>query len=674
MPDTTSLAELSGISPAMRAAVAGCADRFAPPELHAVDLAAARWGEARPDVLLALLLAARAPRVGHAGVSLTEVATSFDGQLPPSVPVEAREWLARVASSPLVAVHGAGMAAPPPGPFVLQVLTRGPDGEPAAHLLLTGRMDDTQRRVAELLRVRAAASQGVSPDLDARVEALFPEDPRGEAATAVRVAATGRLTIVTGGPGTGKTYSIARLLALALAADPELSIVLAAPTGKARARMREALLEQVAQLAAPPAVRAALGGLQAETIHRLVGLRPDGTCRHHADNPLPAGLVVVDEVSMVDLVLMRALLEAIAPDARLVLLGDRDQLASVEAGTVLADLVAAASGVASIPDGASKARPQTSDGPLAGRVVRFTRSRRFASAPDIAEVAACLQSGRPDRLDRAVDLMVGRLHAEGETLRGPLLARIRHLGDRLDVLSGTASQPALGALVAPYLAGRGAGTEAGYAALLAEAFPNGAACMLGPSYQAGVLDALEHFRVLGVTRAGPRGVEGLDRAIGGRVREALREAWRAAGLGVLPQVGPHWLGRPLIVTRNAPDVRLSNGDVGLVLPVAVSGEGVKLGAVFRVPGGVRAVPLGRLPPHEGGLAMTIHKSQGSQFDRVALVLAGHAGLALQTRELVYTGLTRAKARVDWLGTEQDLRGAFTRTVSRASSLAQLLGG
>jgi exodeoxyribonuclease V alpha subunit len=692
MSDALPTCEASELSPALRAATKGCEALFSPTELHAVDLAAARWGEDRPDVLLALLLAARAPRVGHAGVSLDRLDASLDGptELGALAPSDTRAWLARVAASPLVHPHAPRRAgadvAPPPYPFVLQLL--GDDD--GRHLLLTGQMEATQRRVATLLNARATAPHAAPADLEARVAALFPSDPQGEAATAVRVAASGKLTIVTGGPGTGKTYSIARLLALELTLAPDLRVVLAAPTGKARGRMREALLEQLDHLDAPPAVKASLGALQAETVHRLIGLRPDGTCRHHALNPLPAALVVVDEVSMVDLSLMRLLLEAIPTDARLILLGDRDQLASVEAGTVLADLVTASVGAPQ--DAPAPRRPQTASppAPLAGRVVRFTRSRRFESAPDIADVAACLQSGRPERLARAVDLMTGRVHADGERLRGPLLARIRHLGDRLDVLAGPSSQPTLGALIAPYFsrpapddpadAGRVIADlppRPGYAALLEAGLRDGHDALCDPAFHALLLDALDGYRVLGVTRAGPRGVEGLDRVLGGCLRDQLRAAWRRDFTSLMPSEGPHWLGRPILVTRNAPDVRLSNGDVGLILPISVVGEELRLGAVFRAPGaphGVRAVRLGRLPPHEGGLAMTIHKSQGSQFDRVALVLASHAGVALQTREIVYTGLTRAKARVDWVGSERELREAFGRTVSRASSLAELLGG
>jgi exodeoxyribonuclease V alpha subunit len=183
-----------------------------------------------------------------------------------------------------------------------------------------------------------------------------------------------------------------------------------------------------------------------------------------------------------------------------------------------------------------------------------------------------------------------------------------------------------------------------------------------PAVQRALLDALDHYRVLAVHRRGPLGVSGLGDALAKRVRKFLSPDGASDGRR-------HWIGRPILVTENAYDVGLMNGDVGLVLPT-VSG----LAAVFphERRGEVRAVALSRLPPHDGALAMTVHKSQGSQFDRVALVLAGRPS-PIQTRELVYTGVTRAKNRLVWLGTEGELRDALKLRVERASGLEALLG-
>jgi exodeoxyribonuclease V alpha subunit len=387
-----------------------------PADVHAVALTAPRFGEDDPTRMLGLAFAVRAPREGHAGVDLGAIASVVDDEREtedsPAAELpwpDRRRWQARTLESPMV-----GAPAEVDRPFVVQPLGK-------RSLLLTRRMFREQELVAKALRERAEGpmpSRAQVTFLDARLAMLFPDDPDGEPARAVLRAAERRLAIIVGGPGTGKTFSITRLLAALLAesrGDRPLVIALAAPTGKAAVRMREAIREATDESARPrldvdDRIRAALRDLEASTLHRLLGVRPDGSSRHHSGNPLPADVVVVDEVSMVDLTQMRRLLEAVHPEARLVLLGDRDQLASVEAGCVLADIVGAG----------SPAKP------LAGSVQRFTRSHRFASAPDIALVAACLQSyatamagvpeGEQPRLDCAVEVLAGRRHAPNETI------------------------------------------------------------------------------------------------------------------------------------------------------------------------------------------------------------------------------------------------------------------
>lgn len=648
-------------------------------DVHTVDLVAPRFGEHDVERMLGLAFAVRAPRTGHAGVDLGKVAQQLDDErlagsrrpsdddedepeLVASLPwPDAATWQARTFESPLV-----GGPADRGRPFVRQEL-----GD--ASLLLTRRMFHEQERVAASLRARARArvpAEAQLGDLDATLARLFPDEPDGESAHAVRLAASHRLAVVIGGPGTGKTFSITRLLAALQAerrGERPLVIALAAPTGKAAVRMREAIREATAADATPrlevdDGVRAVLQTLDAMTLHRLVGVRPDGTTRHGPEHPIPADVIVVDEVSMVDLANMRRLVEAVPTEARLVLLGDRDQLASVEAGCVLADVVG---------DGSS--------GPLAANVQAFTRSRRFASAPDVALIAACLQSYATSMRDvpadaaarspRAVDVFMNRAHAEAERFPGE---RVQWLG--APESGGYGSRPTeaqLDALARPYthgfdaLEGDGKRRLAGYAELLKEhQLPSGqyARTLHDPRVQRAVLDALDHHRVLAVHRRGPLGVSGLEKALAARVRAFL------AGRGGAREGQRHWIGRPILITENAYDVKLMNGDVGVVLPT-----GDRLAAVFpdERPGEVRAVDLSRLPPHEGALAMTVHKSQGSQFDRVSLVLAGRVS-PIQTRELVYTGVTRAKNQLAWLGTEAELRDALDRRVARASGLGALL--
>ena len=626
-------------------------------DIHAIALTAPRFGEDDIERMLGLAFAARAPRVSHPGVDLRtlrqHIVIETDEPLP--WPSDPDAWARRTLASPMVGSPDDLLK-----PFVAQPRRSAPD----APLLLTRRMYVEQQRVAGVIAARAAHELPDAAhigDLDATLARLFPssagtDGPDGEAARAVRLAATRALALIVGGPGTGKTFSVTRLLA-ALMQGRALSVALAAPTGKAAARMREAIREATDATAQPVLdvsddVRARLQALPATTLHRLVGVRPDGSSRHTAANPIAAQLVIVDEVSMVDLTMMRRLVEAVHPDARLVLLGDRDQLASVEAGCVLADLV-----------------PATGTAPLAGNTQTFTRSRRFESAPDIALIAACLQSyatrhpdlpsgDPPAALARAIEVFSGARHASQETQPE---WRIERLGapDRSDRYAKPAAQQ-LTRLAAPYLEG--------YAEALIAALGDGQQ-VDDPQWQRELLAVFDRYRVLAVHRRGPLGVQQLEQALAKRIRDAIdagrgdRAHRRSIDLGE-----GHWVGRPILITENAYDIGLMNGDVGIVLPLA---DGAAAVFPHETPGEVRCVALSRLPPHEGALAMTVHKSQGSQFDHVALVLAGRDS-PIQTRELIYTGVTRAKQRLSWLGDLDELRIALARQVRRESGLPDLL--
>ncbi|MEY3011832.1 MAG: exodeoxyribonuclease subunit alpha [Pseudomonadota bacterium] len=628
----------------------------APEDAFAVDLLARRLGETDRERLLGLVFAARGPRVGQVGAHLRtlaaqlvdergEAAARDDALGAPTLPEDAVAWEASVLASTLCGAEAEGR------PFVRQTLADG------SALLMPARMAALQRQVARALR--AMVADAPRPAISAATIAsalprLFPDDPAGEAATAVRTAATQRLTVVTGGPGTGKTYSVTRTLALLLQVDPAgLRVALAAPTGKAAVRMREAIAENLRALpedVVDVEVRARVDALGASTLHRLIGLRPDGSARHHAGNPLPYDVVVVDEVSMVDLAMMQALTAAMPAGARLVLLGDRDQLASVDAGTVLGDVVRAG---------------EASGSALAGAVVRFTRSRRFAGAPTIAHVAAALQRASAEddgsaaqtaAIARARAWLCGEASAPDETLPN----RVRWLDTALaETDRALLHERLLDALGQPYDT-----LFAGLGEVLAR---QGVAALAEPATQLRALLALERYRVLATHRRGLRGVAGLQRGLEARALRALERAGAS-----VPTRGAHWLGRPLLVTQNDPATGLMNGDVGMVLPVHEDGT---LGAVFvdREQGEprVRTVTLSRLPSHESALAMTVHKSQGSQFEEVALVLHD-ADSPIQTRELVYTGITRAAVRLRWSGPAEVLQRALSRRVARASGLAEWL--
>jgi exodeoxyribonuclease V alpha subunit len=609
-------------------------------EVEAVAHVAPRFGEHDPEVLLGLAFVAAAPRLGHVVLSLEEAPELFEGvaEAPLPWPADRAAWHARTAASPLVG-EGKPFA---PVPYAVD------EAEAPRGRLATQRRSAEEAHVAALVRQRAATRIAPPDGTEELLARFFAEDPTGEAARAVRVCAESSLTVVTGGPGTGKTFSLTRLLAVIAGAatdDRPAAIRLAAPTGKAAARMGEAIAEGLATLELVAPVRARLAGIRAETLHKLLGVRPDGTVAHHERNPIHADLVVVDEASMVDLALMRVLLRAVPLGARLVLLGDPDQLASVEAGAVLGDFVRSAA--------------------LSPNRVHFTKSRRFALAPSLAACAHALQSpqerddeardsasatpgastpqltlfheGAEDvRVDRAIALLTGRAHAEAD----PMPKRLEWLREAKGV-GGALDAKQLARIVAPY--------RAGFAARLA-ALPE------SPSEAdlAALLASFDDYRVLAVLRRGALGVEGLAMTL---EREVLGPR-RPDETGTILRHG-----LPILVTENAPEAQLTNGDVGLVLRL----EGALQAVFTSAAAGVRRVAAARLPSVESAFAMTVHKSQGSQFRRVALVMPGRPS-PLATRELVYTALTRARETVVWVGSERELREALLARTRRRSTL------
>ncbi len=561
--------------------------------LDAADVHVARrlgrlGGESDEAVLLAAALAVRAVRLGSVCVQLDrwrEVTVE-------DVDVAALPWpddvLGPLRASPLVV----GSATGPLRPLRLVEGVGGP-------LLYLDRYYRQEQTVTRALDERASSYPVVDADrLAAALGAAFPAVPAPDRQRlAVAVAATRRTSVITGGPGTGKTYTVARLLTVLRAVSPDTRVALAAPTGKAAARLAEEV--------------AAHGvALPARTLHRLLGWRPDSTSRfrHDAQNRLPYDVVVVDECSMVSLTIMSRLLEAVRPDSRLVLVGDADQLTSVEAGAVLADLVARpAAGPAGpelselVPDdlvGADSAE-------LAAGVVRLDRGHRFSGG--IADLADAVRAG-----DATTVLDVLR-------------------SGRADVSFHPPSD--LAAVEADV-------TGSGQAVI--------AAAVAGDID--GALAALAEHRLLCAHRHGPFGVAAWDR----RARE-----WVTGR----PAEGPGWYaGQPLLVTANDYDLGVWNGDTGVVL---ADGDGVI--AAFDRPGAPIRLHPSRLAAVQTVYAMTIHRAQGSQYNRVSVVLPDQAS-ALLSRELLYTAVTRAADQVRVVGTEESVRAAVERQVLRASGL------
>ncbi|MGF6778132.1 AAA family ATPase [Paraburkholderia sp. GAS334] len=484
------------------------------------------------------------------------------------------------------------------------------------------------------------------------------------------MALSGRLTIVSGGPGTGKTTTVAGVLACLLDAAPDLRVALAAPTGKAAQRMQEALLARAGDL--PPDIAARLPQTS-WTLHRLLGSGPGGRFRHHRDNPLPYDVIVIDEASMIDVAMAAHLLDAIAPQTRLVMLGDKDQLAAVEAGAVFAELSArpafSATGiarvaaaldidesqlVASLPSQVVSAKANASPlspfdddlfgAPPYGEERSASREPGETAAP-LADAVVWLERNYRFGLDSAI---------------GQLSLAIRG-GDPhavLDTLATDPDSPCVAALyedASPTLSDRTVARLAAgftpYADALADAL---AARSPDPAL---LFDALNQFRILCATRSGLRGVDQINTLVAAQVRRVAR---------VPLTVGAGWFaGRPVMVTRNDYALGLFNGDIGIALP----GADGALRVYFRTgDGSLRAVSPAALPPHDTAFALTVHKSQGSEFEHAALILPSTFSRVL-SRELVYTAITRARHRVEVIGSRAVLSQAVATPTQRDSGLA-----
>jgi len=508
---------------------------------------------------------------------------------------------------------------------------------------------------ATLDRARARSLMGLlfAPAVDAGVAVAAAVPPDWQQ-VACALAVRGRLTIITGGPGTGKTYTAARLLVLLQAlhagAQP-LRVALAAPTGKAAARLRQSigaalqgLQQQLGDTLPLAAWAAALA--PARTLHSLLGTRP-GTRRfvHDAANPLDVDVLFVDEASMVHLEMMATVLDALPASARVVLLGDRDQLASVEAGAVMGDLCAGAhGGVANHPyqpatvewireltgQDLPPSNAATSDG-LAQQTVFLRESHRFGGP--IGELALAV-----NRDDGAA-----------------ALATLRAAPDTELSLIET---PDANAIARLSIDGR-PGAPGGYRSYLEALGQRPTAAADFEAWAAGVLACFDDFRVLCAVREGPWGVSGLNAGIA----QALAEC------GLLQRRGEWYEGRPVMVTRNDPALGVFNGDIGVVLKPQGSGG---LRAYFLDGAGLRSVSVGRLADVETAFAMTVHKSQGSEFAHVVLALPPEDSAVL-TRELVYTGITRAKRAFTLVARQASgLALASSRLTRRLSGLGQLL--
>lgn len=590
-----------------------------PLDLH-FALTLARLAPGTPEsVLLAAALASRAVQQGHVCADLPSLAGTLllDGEGQPCEPrlPALDEWLATLQASPLVADGVEGRA---PRPLVLDARGR----------LYLYRYARYQQRLIESLRSRAHVIEDVDLEcLRDGLGRLFPASSGAdEQRRAAAVAVLRRLTIISGGPGTGKTHTVARILALLheqrrARQGPPLRVKALAPTGKAAQRLVESMTAAVGGLACADEVRRATL-VPASTIHRALGFQPRTPTRfrHDAESPLPADVVLVDEASMVDLALMAKLTQAVSPHARLILLGDKDQLASVEAGSILADIHGGGVRPVSVPMAEAL------------RAVGLREVEAGAPHPGLGD--GCLQLSRSRRY--------------AETSGIGALARAVNAGDGAAALAALASATDL--RLAPPVTG---GIEADLKRDVLRAFSQ-----LRAASPADRLALLARFKILCAHRRGLTGAETVNAQV-----EAL-----LAAEGVVDLDGPWYDGRPILITANDPDLELFNGDVGVVCR---EGNAVPLAHFPTSSGQTRTLAPARLPPHETVFAMTVHKSQGSEFEHVALLLPEKPSAVL-TRELIYTAVTRAKVRVDVYGSAEVLGDGVARRVQRASGLGDAL--
>lgn len=501
-----------------------------------------------------------------------------------------------------------------------------------ANRLYLGRYWWYEKQVADSLKARAAASRPESFDqhqLQQRLARLFPAtvDAVDWQKVAAALAALGDFLVISGGPGTGKTHTVATILALLLEQNQgkPFRVALAAPTGKAAARLSESIQQLKSRIASSAEVLAAIPD-QATTIHRLLGVRPNQALPgHHAGNPLHLDLLVLDEASMIDLPMMARVLAALPAQAKLLLLGDKHQLSSVEAGSLFADICGGAQTsmysaalrleleavtACSLPSAAAKDSRYD-------HILLLQKSYRFQDDAGIGQLASAVKAGKDSV---AMDIL--RNPRAGLRLASPLEGELARK---------------IRADVAPFFAG-----------------------CLASKTAAQALQAFAQARVLCATREGSCGVRQVN---------AMVEAALLAN-GTLTQVGDRFPGRPIMITQNDYNVGLFNGDIGVLWPA--EGAGGPLRAWFAAADGeLKSLLPSRLPPHETAFAMTVHKSQGSEFQRVWLLLP-FVDCAVLSREWVYTGITRAKEQVDIWSSELILRGAITREIRRTSGLSDQL--
>ncbi len=598
------------------------ADIFSPLDHHFAKLMTRFSGKDTEELFLAAALASHSRGEGHICFDLSSLAGKRIQEEDPESPAYPKlgKWLRGLKEEEVVGR---------PGDYRPLIL----DG----WRLYLYRYWDYETKLGNILKTRTGGDwervdEAVLKDGLLR---LFPAEGSEETdwqKVAAFTSVMKKFCVISGGPGTGKTFTIAKILALLLEQPgaEDLRIALAAPTGKAAARLQEAIRNSKEKLDCREEIKNRIPE-DASTIHRLLGSIADSPYfRHNAENQLPAQVVVIDEASMVDLALLSKLAEAVPPSARLILLGDKDQLASVEAGAVLGDICDSGrvhgysqkfcNALGQIAGEKAACPVESPEGAgIRDSIIQLRRSYRFGPASGIAATSLAVNEGDGNR---AMELL--------------------KRGSFTDIQWNDLPRP-----------------EA-MPATLKDRIMEGFSEYLRETEPARAFDLFSRFRILCALREGPQGVQAMNLL----VEQVLGDE------GLIKRDGRWYAGRPVLITRNDYNLRLFNGDVGLTLPDPQLKK--ELRVFFPAPdGSMRTFPPLRLPDHETVYAMTVHKSQGSEFERM-LFLMPHRSVPVLTRELIYTAITRAKKKVEVWGKEEVFREAASRRIERRSGLRAVL--
>lgn len=582
-------------------------------ELEIIDVKFAEFmqrleGKSDPRLHSAAALLSAGARAGHTCLDLNSL-TIEEAALFGLEKFDPESWIDRLAQCSVVGS---------PGDYCPMILdSRG--------RLYLHRFHASQEAVAQAVMDRSDATPKAAgvEELKDLLDRLFPESSGNEpdwqkiaaAACAIR-----RFCVISGGPGTGKTTTAARIIALLCLLEKKRPPVigLAAPTGKAAARLLDSIQSQLGGLDLPEAVMQSLPN-KALTIHRLLGARPDsGDFSRNEKNPLPVDVLIIDEASMIDLALMASIVKALPPHARLILLGDKDQLASVAPGSVLGDLCR--DGASSFSEDFAKTIEKASGqsvahedkaSPLSDCIIPLQKNYRFAKDSGIGMLAGAVVGGKADEavkcLDQGMELTFTEISGKGAVSR-----------------------------------------------IIADAAFEGFSDYMNAAEPEKAVQLFSRYRILCAVRQGNFGVSAAN--------SIVENAFIQKGL-ILRRQFPWYEKRPLVINRNDYHLDLFNGDAGCFMDGKAAFPGPD-GAVRRIPGVM-------LPEHETAFAMTVHKSQGSEFDSVLLVLPQDSSPVL-TRELLYTAITRARSRLHIVGTRAALKTAVNSPTKRLSGLGDAL--